>query len=439
MAQSNFGFSGLNQTLNPSFNDKTNLEIQLAEIASKVIAARVIDIVLDDNHPRWGQYGAWNGIGTIEFEDVYSPDPSKETKSIAKPFFPQLSNYPLVNEIVLIFKLPNQNIGSISGEFTYYYLNSISIWNHPHHNAYPNPLTTSELSPSQQKDYQDIEGGSVRRVTDGSTEIDLNSLEGGGTFIEKTNIHPVLPFAGDVIVEGRFGNSIRLGNTSKAKGSIKNNWSGAGKNGDPLTIIRNGQPTDASDQGWIPITENIKKDLSSIYLTSTQIIPIINASENYRALNLEQLPEEVKKQFYPGNYNRPQIILNSGRLNFNAKEEGILLSGNKFISLSSNGDIGLSSDSGISLDSDFVRLGSKNAPESLILGDSFMGQFKQLLISLYDLCVALDALQDWPGGSPAPNNIIPPAAQSTKAVIDAIKDLVTSAKKPLLSKNVKTV
>ena len=431
MAQSNFGFSGLNQTLNPSSNDKTNLEIQLAEIASKVIAARVVDIVLDDNHPRWGQYGAWNGIGTIEFEDVYSPDPSKETKSIAKPFFPQLSNYPLVNEIVLMFKLPNQNIGSISGEFTYYYLNSISIWNHPHHNAYPNPLNTIELSPSQQKDYQDIEGGSVRRVTDGSTEIDLNSPEVGGTFIEKTNIHPILPFAGDIIVEGRFGNSIRLGNTSKAKGSIKNNWSGTGENGDPLTIIRNGQPTDANDQGWIPLTENIIKDLSSIYLTSTQKLPLINASENYRAFNNPPLT--------PREYTKPQVILNSGRLNFNAKEEGILLSGNKFISLSSNGDIGLSSDSGISLDSDFVRLGSKNAPESLILGDSFMDKFEQLLISLSNLCDALDSLQDWPGGSPSPNITVPPAATITKEVIDGIKNLVTSAKKPLLSKSVKTV
>ena len=39
------------------------------------------------------------------------------------------------------------------------------------------------------------------------------------------NIHPILPFAGDKIVEGRFGNSIRLGSTATTDGEIKNNWS----------------------------------------------------------------------------------------------------------------------------------------------------------------------------------------------------------------------
>ena len=45
--------------------------------------------------------------------------------------------------------------------------------------------------------------------------------------------------------------------------------------GEPITvIIKNGQPSGSSSEGFIPITENINQDPSSIYLTSTQQIPI---------------------------------------------------------------------------------------------------------------------------------------------------------------------
>ena len=56
------------------------------------------------------------------------------------------------------------------------------------------------------------------------TSLDVNGLS-GGQFIEKSDVHPILPFAGDIIVEGRDGNSVRLGSTSNTNGDIKNNWS----------------------------------------------------------------------------------------------------------------------------------------------------------------------------------------------------------------------
>jgi hypothetical protein len=38
------------------------------------------------------------------------------------------------------------------------------------------------------------------------------------------NIHPLLPYEGDMLYEGRFGNSIRFGSTVK-NSSIPNPWS----------------------------------------------------------------------------------------------------------------------------------------------------------------------------------------------------------------------
>ena len=62
----------------------------------------------------------------------------------------------------------------------------------------------------------------------------------------------------------------------------KNSWSTVGNNGDPITILRNGQPQNTRDRGWVPITEDINEDLSSIYLTSYQKLGNFNiASDNY--------------------------------------------------------------------------------------------------------------------------------------------------------------
>ena len=62
------------------------------------------------------------------------------------------------------------------------------------------------------------------------------------------------------MLEGRWGNSIRLGSTVQNK---PNEWSSVGENGDPILIIRNGQPTDLTQDSWVPTTENVNNDQSS--------------------------------------------------------------------------------------------------------------------------------------------------------------------------------
>ena len=260
------------------------------------------------------------------------------------------------------------------------------MWNHPHHNAFPNPLNSNTISESQRKDYKSIEDGNVRRVTDKSTDINLNSSnDSGGKFKEKTNIHPILSFTGDNIFEGRFGNSIRLGSTIKSKSQYQNAWSTSGNEGDPIIVIRNGQPANASDEGWLPVVENINSDLSSIYFTSTQKLPINVSSTNYTGIRNEYIPK------FPQSYNLPQVVLNSSRLLLNSTTDSILLSSKKVISLSAIEDIGLSSRGNISLSSKGIRLGGSEANESLMMGDSFITQFNVLLDSLSLLCEALTA------------------------------------------------
>lgn len=394
----------------------SNIQQALTQIQGAKEIGRVTDIILNQNYPDIEKYGGLNGIGTIFFElnNVQNPG-----RGIAKPFYPQLSAYPLVNELVLLFRLPNNNIGRNTSEESYYYINMVSLWNHPHHNAYPNPITSTTLPDSQQKDYQQTEAGSVRRVTDESTEIDLNSPinPSQATFIERTNIHPLLPFAGDIMYQGRWGNSLRFGSTAKPTDiNALNDWSEVGENGDPITIIRNGQPSESSDEGWVPITENINDDLSSIYQTSTQKVPIQVASENYSSY---VTPPEI-----PSQYTKPQVIINSDRLVFNAKTDSVLLSAEKSIGLSSNNSLNFNANNYI-VDAGNIRLGSKNATEPLVKGETLYKNLTQIVNALTTLVDVMEVQQLWPGGVPTPDGATSVTARATRDILNNVqKDLV---------------
>ena len=418
------GFAALNDNLNQV--DVSSLAVRTNNLDNTFQTGRVLNVILDENSDNFKSYGEWNGIGTIEFEIVNYQSSREGGKTIATPLLSNNKKYPLVNELVLIFRLPDTGLGTRTGSEKFYYLNTVSLWNHPHHNAYPNPL--KGIGSDQTQDYAQTQGGNVRRVQDSSTEIDLNG-ESGGTFVEQTNIHPILPFAGDTIVEGRFGNSIRLGNTAKTDSEYSNDWSDNGEDGSPITIIRNGQPEDSSDEGWLPITEDINKDLSSIYLTDDQKIPLELDNETYEAFDESPIstPEYLENQ----------IILNSGRLVLNAKTNSVLISANKQIAITSIGTVGISSDTNITLSSPEVNLGSKDADQSLILGNDFMKQFESLLKGIKNVCSALEKNQNWPGGSPVPNIPTNSAAANTKMVAQSILNLVKNDK--LISKVSRTV
>ena len=356
---------------------------------NKLVAARVLDIVLDENHPRFNDVGQWNGMGAIFYEFVNKMGSSNGV-SYALPYDSQSKIFPLINEVVLLFSLPSQQMGINTSNESYFYLKPLGIWNHPHHDAYPNPVNVNK--PSIAQDYKSTETGVVRRVTDGSTEINLNSPinPSQNTFVEKTNIHPLMPFMGDSLLEGRHGQSIRFGSTAKSNSEKKNNWSSAGNNGDPITILRNGQPINSSDMGWIPITENISNDLSSIYLTS------------YQQLNTFRVASELYQSYktpptFPSQYKNPQIILNSDRIIINAKTDSVLLSAQTSIGMSTNGSVNIDAVSHY-ISSNDIKLGSKNATQPVLLGNDTVEILKQLAGAIKDLASILQVQRDYPSG-----------------------------------------
>ena len=404
-----------------SSRQNNNLENKISNAQGKVVAARVIDIVLNEKHQYYNLVGEWNGIGAI-FYEIVNKSGTKSYPNFALPYDAQLKTYPLINEIVLLISLPNQSMGLVSSNESYFYMSPLGIWNHPHHDAYPNVLDGIN-DQEQTRDYPTTTSGSVRRVTDGSTEIDLNSSNPSqNTFVEKVNIHPLLPFMGDSLLEGRHGQSLRFGSTAKSKSEKKNNWSDSGTNGDPITILKNGQPSKVSDEGWIPITENINNDLSSIYLTSTQKLPY--------NLSIEKPEKWIKSPTFPGQYILPQILLNSSQISINSKEDSILLSSKKSIGLTCEDEINLTGNNTV-LDTTNLYLGSKRATESVLLGDKTINTLKQITLLLKSITNVLQLDQMYPAGIPVPNgplNVVSLTATQTLATIEASLDSLASKK-----------
>lgn len=378
-------------------------------------AVRVISIILDDLHPRWDELGQWAALGAIMYDEISTsngigPGYLKEnifSYPVAYPVNSFIKHYPLLNEIIYLVDLPSNNLDFNPTSTKKYYMDSINLWNHPHHNGYPLPNVT--LPSEVLNDYTLSTGGTIRRIvddpnisnTEGASGIDL-----GDTFVERPNIHPLHPFEGDTIIEGRWGNSIRFGSTVTTFDNSTDNlnpWSDNTnklKNGDPITIIRNGQGN-RSVEGWSPIIEDINEDLSSIYLTSTQAINNLNKifennlpHKGYKTdsyISLDKAPPISLQTF-----DLPQIVLNSDRILLNSQRENIIINSPiGDIHLSAGGDIMM--DTGgiegknvlnhrIILNSDKLFLGNpESSSEPLVLGLKFHAFLNTLLTAIVNI------------------------------------------------------
>lgn len=385
-----YGFSAVNKNLNNGIIPNGNLPNN-----NILIAVRVKNIILNETSTNFKKLGEWDALGTIEFEDVFNPN----IKGNAKPLFGNIKNLPLINEIVYLFSLPSTLIGERTSENIKYYLTPVALWNHPHHNGYP--TNANENPATQQKSYTQTELGNTSKITDQPLTINL-----GKTFVERSNIHPLLPFEGDIIIEGRWGNSIRIGSTVQ---KTLNNWSVTGSNGDPIVIIRNGQGIQ-TEEGWIPTIEDINNNDSSLYLTSTQKIPLEASSTSY--ISYKTQPQS------PNEFAGKQIILNSGRLILNSTNDHILLTSNKSVGLNAVSSVNIDTPLTV-IQSDNILLGSKNATESMIKGDLLITELQSLLSQLTLLTTSLQTL----------GTIAPPVAQAATLILSELPKISANLEK----------
>ena len=400
-----YGFAALNKNLN-SNNRPSNFLNKNDEIS----IGRVTSVYLDPNNP--------SQIGWVKYVNVNDPftppnDVSTitaDTSKIAKPLLSHTKYIPLINEIILLVSEADIGLASSVSSKSIYYISVVNMWTHPHLNAIPQFEGNS--SPSQQKTYTQTTLGSTVKNPNQASEITL-----GATFIELPNIHPLQPFEGDLIQEGRWGNSIRFGSTVLLNGEPQNNWSTGSVSGNPITIIRNGQG-EQSNEGTTVVVEDINNDESSIWLASNQQIPLKASSTDYFSYPTDSAPTA------PNQYIGKQIIINSGRLVFNSSNDHILLSSAKSINLSSSTTVNVDA-SVVTIQSDKLYLGSKNANQPLVLGNNTKDLLNSLLLNLKSLLLVLSTQPGVPVGS-----ALEPTRSTAKRMIKPIDDLISNINQP---------
>ena len=242
--------------------------------------------------------GEYWGVGAITFEALNKSKAISEFPdgSIALPINTSVRTLPLVNEIVFVIQGPSRNrvLGGDPQSNIFYYTNSIPVWNSTDVNALPSSVTSGDAN-TNSNTLQDVQSGIPNNPNNPKEGAQL-----GEVFKDRGDIKNLYPQEGDVIFEGRFGNSLRFGATGKFNEDFsefdvnpQNPWSQNGNQGDPITILRNGQTKDALKfDVWQPIFEDINNDDSSIYLTSQQNIPLQIAYSTLTSYGIDVTPPE---------------------------------------------------------------------------------------------------------------------------------------------------
>ena len=245
----------------------------------KIIEGRVFSVILDNTHPK---YTGEDSIGVIFYGDVNLDQkdiPDLDGLFQAKPYFSFIKQYPVKYELVKILlgagSNPYKEIKGDQGFITRYYFPPTNTHNNSNHNALPQKRNSGGLTPTNP---QEAGIGMQQNETPSDNEVSLSDT---GEFKENSRVKKLQPFEGDIIVEGRHGQGIRMGSTSVNK--EKNNWSNNDSEGDPILTISNGLPKTDADA----TIEDVNNTDSIIIMTSNQNINNINvASQNLQSLGI---------------------------------------------------------------------------------------------------------------------------------------------------------
>lgn len=289
-----------------------------------------------------------------------------------------IKNIPIAGEVVVLMKAPTayNSAGRVSQE--YYYTNPVSVQSSVHHNGLPGITEyLKDKSPKDKNSRQNAQDGVSNKVKQRlqlSTTIDP-------AFPERLDVYPIQPYSGDVILEGRWGQSIRFGSTvnEKREYPIKPYWKkGLGDTGNPILVISNGTNPKKKPFNEF-ILENPDEDDASIWMASNQEIKFTPAS-TYTPSIKDKSVDLFNKNKFAGN----QVIIASDRIIFNARKQEIIAFAKEGIGLSSEKAISIDAKQVVEMESNKISLGI-NAVSPVLLGD-------RTLEWLGNLCDTIDKL-----------------------------------------------
>ena len=266
--------------------------------------AQVVEVYLNDD----AEFGPYSIQALLK-------ESTKSQRIVAIPLSINQKHIPVVGEYVCIQKAPSDRISALGGGRTiFYYSTPVSLQGNVNNNILEN--ATGLKANSIGSDY----GVTSLGIPNSSSTTSTNKKN--KEFVEVSNISQLQPFTGDIIYEGRFGQSIRLGYTpTLAESNISPSWNSTDPES-PITIIRNGAGTSNGYNKFV--IEDINEDDSSIWLGSKQTIGLKPSN----GFSLGVTPQNV--------YKNSQIVINSDRIVLNSKSDSVLISGKKSVNVSTS-------------------------------------------------------------------------------------------------------
>lgn len=297
----------------------------------------------------------------------------------ARPINANLKIIPIKGEVVFVCKAPTPYHSGAGFGREYYYTSPISIQSSVHHNGLPGANAILLDDRTNNEKASDASIGLTNKLTDRTTVKDTIDP----TFPERTDTFPIQPFSGDIILEGRWGQSIRLGSTvdTRRRYQVSPTWGiGTGATGNPITIISNGTNPKENEKTRNEFhIESPDNDDASIWLTSGQSVRFTPASKYTPSIYDKEIGL-FRKNIFAGN----QIILASDRIILNANKQEIVGFAKEGIGFATEKTLALNAANTIELESGKINLGF-NATSPVILGDRLIELLKSLMDILVDM------------------------------------------------------
>lgn len=234
-----------------------------------------------------------------------------QREQIAFPLDTNIKRVPVVGEAVNLIKGMSSDSSPNIAKPQYYFTTPISLQKNINHNALPKGQSTLTGGGANAGSYSDAAAGNPNASSTKPFSFDFG-------FEEVKDVSALQPFSGDILIEGRFGQSFRLGYTPSGTQTTQTpSWTGESTS--PITILRNTQ----NSSGWNTfVIEDINEDDTSLYMTSKQKISLSQA---------HPFSLGVK----PGNiFGDPQVLVNSDRVLLNAKRDRVILAGTEDVNIS---------------------------------------------------------------------------------------------------------
>ena len=382
-----------------------------------IVPAEVIGVSYIDNN----YYNLYN-ISVRLLYDVSSVNGSSTIS--AKPFDVSIKKIPLIGEVVYLIRgiTSTSSAGLIKTE-NYYLQSPISVISNINYNGMSGITEVSvvgggsgELN-SINKSNQGYTGNKTKKPK-AAFKLNLSEI-------------PLQPFEGDLILEGRSGNSIRCSSTSINNDLYAIGQSfgkGTSNDGDPITIIRNGNLPKSKT---IFNVEKIDDNISTIWLTQGQSLNFKNPSDSLSSqsrLGIDSYNiEDIKRS---GN----QIGLFSDRILLVSKTKEIDILAKNGIALSTNTHITIDSNETIELQSSRINLGI-DANEPALLGNTTVSLLTDLIAEIESICTNITSLSVGTGTGPSTPPMNSAAFIGNKTKLTSIRGKLDTLKSELVFLN----